>query len=55
MSGADLQFYAFAFWMILSMTTFIAIIVWAFLPGHRQRFEYYGEIPLRDDEKGGRR
>jgi cbb3-type cytochrome oxidase subunit 3 len=53
MSGADLQFYAFASWMILSMITFIAIIVWALLPGNRERFEFYGEIPLRDDEEGG--
>jgi cbb3-type cytochrome oxidase subunit 3 len=47
-----MQFYAFAAWMILSMITFIAIIVWSLLPGNRRRFESYGRIPLRDDEKG---
>jgi cbb3-type cytochrome oxidase subunit 3 len=52
MSGADMQFYAFAGWMILSMITFIAIIVWSLLPRNRRRFEAYGTIPLRDDEKG---
>jgi cbb3-type cytochrome oxidase subunit 3 len=50
MSGADIQFYAFATWMILSMITFIAIIVWSLLPGNRQRFDGYAAIPLRDDE-----
>jgi cbb3-type cytochrome oxidase subunit 3 len=55
MSGADMQFYAFAAWMILSMITFIAIIVWSLLPGNRRRFETYATIPLRDDEKGNRR
>ncbi|MGD9741067.1 MAG: cbb3-type cytochrome oxidase subunit 3 [Dongiaceae bacterium] len=54
MSGADLQFYAFAGWMILSMITFIAIIVWSLLPSHRRRFESYAAIPLRDDEKEDR-
>ena len=56
MSGADMQFYAFATWMILSMITFIAIIVWSLLPGNRRRFEGYAAIPLRDDEneKGNR-
>jgi cbb3-type cytochrome oxidase subunit 3 len=54
MSGAEMQFYAFALWMILSMITFIAIIVWSLLPGNRRRFEAYGTIPLRDDETGNR-
>jgi cbb3-type cytochrome oxidase subunit 3 len=51
-----MQFYAFATWMILSMITFIAIIVWSLLPGNRRRFEGYAAIPLRDDEneKGNR-
>jgi cbb3-type cytochrome oxidase subunit 3 len=52
MSGADIQFYAFAAWMILSMITFIAIIVWSLLPGHRRQFDRYAAIPLRDDEGG---
>jgi cytochrome c oxidase cbb3-type subunit 4 len=55
MSGADLQFYAFATWMIMSMIIFIGIIVWSLLPSNRRRFESYGEIPLREEEKGERR
>jgi cbb3-type cytochrome oxidase subunit 3 len=55
MSGADVQFYAFVAWMILSMIAFIAIIVWSLLPSNRRRLEAYGSIPLRDDEKRTRR
>jgi cbb3-type cytochrome oxidase subunit 3 len=51
MSAIDMQYYAYAVWMIVSIITFIAIIAWALWPSHRQRFERYGTIPLRDDDE----
>ena len=50
MSGAELQLYIFIAWMIGSMILFAVIIVWALLPGNRQRFEAYGSIPLTDEQ-----
>jgi len=36
-------------WLVWLVVVFGAIVVYAYWPGHRRRFERLGEIPLRDD------
>ena len=50
MISPELQSNLFLFWIVLSVIAFLAIMVWALWPSHRQRFESYGRIPLRDDD-----
>ena len=46
----DMQFYAYMTWMVVSIVLFALILAWALWPGSRERFQKYGDIPLRDDE-----
>ncbi len=32
------------------MVVFLGIVLWAFWPRNKGRFESYGDIPLRDEE-----
>jgi len=50
MWNEDMQFYAYMVWMAVSILLFTVIMAWALWPGSRERFEKYGDIPLRDDE-----
>jgi len=50
MSNEDMQFYAYMVWMVVSIVLFAVILAWALWPGSRERFQQYGDIPLRDDE-----
>lgn len=50
MISPGLQSNLFVIWIVLSVIAFLAIMVWALWPSHRQRFESYGNIPLRDDD-----
>ena len=50
MISPELHSNLFVIWMALSVIAFIVIMVWALWPSHRQRFESYGQIPLRDDD-----
>jgi len=37
-------------WLVWLAVVFGAIVVYAYRPGNRRRFEQDGEIPLRDDQ-----
>jgi len=37
-------------WGVWLMVLFLGIVFWAFRPKNKDRFESYGEIPLRDDD-----
>ncbi len=43
------EFFA-SVWGLWLMAVFIGIVVWAFWPRNRKRFEEASRIPLRDDE-----
>jgi cytochrome c oxidase cbb3-type subunit IV len=55
MISPELHSNLFVIWMVLSVIAFIVIMVWALWPSHRRRFESYGHIPLRDDDKADAR
>ena len=38
-------------WVVWAVALFSAIVLWAFWPKNRRRFEAFGEIPLRDDRE----
>lgn len=42
-------------WTVWLMATFLGIVVWAFWPRGKEKFERYGEIPFRDDEQANGR
>lgn len=48
------QYYAYMAWMAVSIVMFIVILAWALWPGHRERLERHGNIPLLDDENEAR-
>jgi cbb3-type cytochrome oxidase subunit 3 len=50
MISPELHSNLFVIWIVLSVIAFLAIMVWALWPSHRQRFESYGHIPLQDDD-----
>jgi len=37
-------------WGLWLMVLFLGIVFWAFRPGNKDRFQSYGDIPLRDDD-----
>jgi len=37
-------------WGLWLMVLFLGIVVWAFRPKNKGRFESYGDIPLRDED-----
>ncbi len=37
---------------VVAFALFVAILVWAYLPAQRQRFEDAASLPLRDEESG---
>ena len=39
----------------LSFVAFIGIVVWAYRPSRKQRFEEAANLPFADDERTGRR
>ncbi|WP_413204719.1 cbb3-type cytochrome c oxidase subunit 3 [Rhodospirillum sp. A1_3_36] len=46
----DVSHFLRQFWGLWLMLVFGGIILWAFWPKNKDRFEKYGEIPLRDDQ-----
>jgi len=38
------------FWVVWVVILFLGILFWAYRPKNKDRFESYGEIPLRDEE-----
>jgi cytochrome c oxidase cbb3-type subunit IV len=38
-------------WVVWAVALFIGIVVWAFWPKNRSRFEADSKIPLRDDRE----
>ena len=38
-------------WVVWAIVLFVAIVLWAFRPKNRRRFEADAEIPLRDDRE----
>ena len=38
-------------WVVWAVVLFAAIVLWAFRPKNRRRFEADAEIPLRDDRE----
>ena len=38
------------YWVVWLMAIFLAIVVWAFWPKNKERFEAYGRIPLEDEK-----
>jgi len=43
------EFFA-SVWGLWLMAVFVGIVIWAFWPRNRERFEDASRIPLRDDE-----
>lgn len=41
------------FWVVWLMILFVGIIVWAFRPKNKDKFEEHGSIPFRDENNGG--
>jgi len=42
---------AASLWPLWLMIVFLSIVGWAYWPSHKKRFEDYGDIPFRDDDK----
>lgn len=38
------------FWVVWLMILFVGIVVWAFRPKNKKRFEEAATIPLKDDD-----
>ena len=47
----DFMTFLHSLWVVWAVTLFTGIVLWAFWPKNRGRFEAYGEIPLRDDRE----
>lgn len=35
---------------VVAFALFVGILVWAYMPSHRQQFEEAASLPLRDEE-----
>jgi cytochrome c oxidase cbb3-type subunit 4 len=47
----DFMAFLESLWVVWAVTLFAGIVLWAFWPKNRRRFEADGEIPLRDDRE----
>lgn len=53
MDWQHIYFVAGSLWPLWLMILFLGIVAWAYWPSHRQRFESYATIPLRDEDRDG--
>ena len=51
MSWGEIYDFAASLWVLWLMVIFIGVVVWAFWPGHKRRFQSYGDIPFKDDDR----
>ncbi len=38
-------------WVLWMMIVFLGIVFWAYRPKNKDRFQSYGDIPFRNDDK----
>ncbi len=46
----DMETFVTQYATVILLVLFVGILIWAFRPKNRKRFERHADIPLRDDE-----